>query len=167
MTGESLLEVERGDLLGNISIWAEDGELIRNVGRFREGIIPEGSILASPYIHAYIAESFSGHDPEEVVIAISSDEESGEPIVGVEARSAKSHEPLSEEVDSDLLIGALRVAIRESSVEAARIDPEATNVIPELEEHAEEVGLEEGDSGELVVRPIRRFTVHRPLQSVW
>ena len=165
MTGAGLLQVERGDFLGNISVRTEDGEFVRSVGRFSEGIIPESSILASANTHAYIAEGIPGYDTEEVVIAVSSNEESGESVMGVEARVPGSHEPLAQEVDHDLLIGGIKLAISESPVEAARIDPEATNVIPELEEYAAEIGLHEGDSGELVIRPVRKFTVRSPLAA--
>ena len=167
MDASGLLEVERGDFLGNISFRAEDGELIRSVGSFSEGVIPEGSVLASPHTHAYIAEAtIPGRGKEEVVIAVNSGEGSDEPVVGVEARIPGSHKPLAEKVDSDLLIGGIKLALSESPVESARLDPNATNVIPELEEHAAEVGLQEGDSGELVIRPVRKFTVHRPV-SAW
>jgi hypothetical protein len=151
MTGAGLLEIERGAVLGSINYHGVNGDVPYSAGKLREGVIPEQSILASDHTQAYIAEALAGYGDQEVVIAVHEDDESAETIVGIEARDSHSHEPL-DKIDSVLLIGGVKVALREAGVETVRIDPEATNVLSALEEHATEVGLIEGSSGELVLR---------------
>jgi hypothetical protein len=151
MVASQILEVQPGEWLGGISVRTPDEQLIREVGDFMEGIIPEASVLASPNTHAYVADKHMPDGHTEELVVVLSEEQDGEAMIDIGIRSPESNEPLEESVDPDLLEGALKLAMKREGLVVGRL---GKNSIEGAAKIAERIGFKlDEESGKYVYEP--------------